>query len=390
MDYSPYDTEIHSDPYPVYEHMRRECPVFHNEDFDFWALFRFDDVQAALKDWQTYTTREGTFLKHEIATMREFMPEEGKFLDMDPPRSVQLRRLLRDAFAPEAIQLMEGEIRSLVIELIDRFATKGSADLIREFASPLPVTIISGMIGISAEDQDDVSEWSHRMFDRNPDDGKATPEAYEAGHRLREYFNAMIEDRRLTPRADIMTQLVQAEVDGAPLTVNEIVGMALLLYAAGNDTTGLLIGSTLLLLGQRPDERERLIRDPSAIPAAIEEVLRYESPICQDVRTTTRDVEVGGTTIPAGKNVILVLGSANRDEGVFPQGEDMDLTRNIKRHLAFGEGVHFCLGAQLARVEARIAIEEFLKRVPEYEITGAIEWSQASVLRGPVTLPARF
>jgi len=390
MEYSPYDLEIHSNPYPVYEQMRQQCPVYHNEDLGFWALFRYKDVQAAARDWETFTTREGTFLKQEITAMREFMPAEGKFLDLDPPRSMELRRVVTDAFAPKVINQKEDEIRSIVVDLIDRFASRGSADLVEEFANPLPVIIISQMLGIRREDEDNVSEWSHRMFERNPEDGKATASAYEAGYRIREYFEAMLEDRRSKPKDDLMTVLVQAEVNGSPLTNNEIVGMAVLLHAAGNDTTGRLIGSALWLLGENRDERQRLIANPSAIPAAIEEFLRYESPVCQEARTTTRDVEIGGSTIPAGQSVLLMFGSANRDEDVFPQSEKLDPRRNIKRHLAFGEGIHFCLGSRLARLETRIAIEEILRRLPNYEISGPIKWAQASVLRGPVALPARF
>jgi cytochrome P450 len=390
MNYSPYTPEIHENPYPIYRHLRDKCPVFHNEELDFWAIFRFEDVQAASRDWKTFTTREGTFLKDEIAAMREFMPAEGKFLDMDPPRSAELRRLVKDPFALNEIKFMEPKIRSLVVHLIDLFADRGNADLAIEFAYPLPVTVISEMLGIPPEDHDDVSEWSHRMFDRNPSDGKATPAAYETGHRLRDYFHKMAAERRRVPRNDLMNLLVHSEVDGVSLTDDEIVGMAVFLYAAGNETTSMLISTALWLLDRHRDDRQRLQRDPSMIPAAVEEILRYDSPVCQEARATTRDVEIGGTVIPRGKKVLLVYGSANRDESEFSRSEELDLSREVKRHLAFGEGIHYCLGAPLARLETRVALEEILARVPEYEVTGPVIWNQASVLRGPVSLPVKF
>jgi cytochrome P450 len=376
------------EPHETYAALRAGCPVFHSEELDFWALFRHGDVQAASRDWETFTSTSGAFLESELEAMREFMPPDGKFQDMDPPRCLQLRRLVRDPFVPSAVAEMESSIRAVVTELIDEFAQRGHADLAVELAEPLPVRVISDMLGIPRQDQDDVSGWCHGMFER--ENGAATEHAYSCGYAIRDYFNAMADDRRREPRDDLMSHIANADIDGTPLTRAEILGMVMLLYAAGNETTSMLIGNALIVLDQLPEERERLAADPAAIPAAIEEMLRYEAPVSWQARMTTRDVEVDGVTIPKGKKVLLMYGSANRDESVYPDPDDYAPGRDGKRHLAFGEGIHFCLGAPLARLEARVALEEILERIPRYRVAGAIEWTRASVLRGPVRLPVEF
>jgi cytochrome P450 len=384
--YSPYDPALQESPHPTYEKIRAGCPVYHNEELDFWALFRFADVQAAARDWQTFTSTSGAFLESELEAMREFMPPDGKFQDMDPPRSTELRRLVRDPFSVNAIAKKEPEIRAIVDKLIDRFAGRTQVDLATEFAEPLPVHVISYMLGIPLHDHARVSQLCHTMFQR--EDGRATPMAFEAGYSLRDYFVALAEERRRDPNDDLMSQIVKSEVRGVPLTLEEILGISIFLYAAGNETTSILIGNALWLLDQYPEERERLRADPSGIPDLIEEVLRFEAPVSQQARMTTRDVEVDGITIPEGKKVLLMFGSANRDEGVFSDAGRFDPSRPPQRHLAFGEGIHFCLGAPLARLETRVALEAILERIPNYRITGPIVWSRTSVLRGPVRLPA--
>jgi cytochrome P450 len=226
------------------------------------------------------------------------------------------------------------------------------------------------------------------MFER--EDGAATEHAYSCGYAIRDYLHAMANDRRRAPRDDLMSHIANADIDGVSLTQGEILGMVMLLYAAGNETTSMLIGNALIILDQLPAERERLAANPAAIPNAIEEMLRYEAPVSWQARMTTRDVEVDGVTVPKGEKVLLMYGSANRDESVFADADDYAPGRDVKRHLSFGEGIHFCLGAPLGRLEARVALEEILRRIPPYRITGEIEWTRASVLRGPVRLPVEF
>jgi cytochrome P450 len=387
--YDPHSYELHEKPYATYEELRKTCPVYHNERLDCWALFRFKDVQDASRDWQAFTTAEGTFLKTEIDAVRQFFPAEGKFLDMDPPRHTELRGLLKTIFSTGEIKKKELEIRAIAVDLINAFAGRGKADLATEFVAPLPVRVISGMLGVPQSDEAMVSQWSHDMHVRAPD-GQVPPFAMEAGYHMRDYFQAMIDERRRLPRADLVHDLVVSTIEGVPLTDNEILGMSILLYVAGNETTRMLITTALRLLEQNPTERDRLARDFSAIPAAIEEILRFDSPVSNEARTTTRDLEINGCPIPKGKQVLLVYGSANRDESNFEAADQLNLSRPPKRHLAFGEGIHQCIGASLARLEARIALEEILTRMPNYKVVGPVLWEHSTVLRGPISLPVEF
>jgi cytochrome P450 len=386
--YDPYSQSLHQDPYPTYADLRGRCPVYHDDAKDFWALFRFADVRAASRDWQSFTSTSGSFLEEELEAMREFMPPEGKFQDLDPPRCAQLRRVVRDPFLPRAVAARENDIRAIVVELIEGFAERDDADLAVELAEPLPVRVISDMLGIPRPDHAQVSSWCHLMFERV--EGVATERAYQAGYAIRDYIAALADERRAAPRDDLMSDMANATIDGVPLTAREVLGMAMLLYAAGNETTAMLIGNALWLLDRHPDVRERLRTTPEAIPTAIEEILRFEAPVSYQARMTTRDVEIGGATIPAGKKVLLVYGAGNRDEATFVSADRFDPGRTGERHLAFGEGLHFCLGAPLARLEAKIALEEVLARIPGYRVIGEVVWSQASVLRGPVSLPVVF
>jgi cytochrome P450 len=313
--YDPYSHSLHEDPYPTYAELRGRCPVYHDEHEDFWALFRFADVKSASRDWQSFTSTSGSFLEEELEAMREFMPPEGKFQDLDPPRCAELRRVVRDPFLPRAVAAREDDIRAIVVELIEGFAERGSADLAVELAEPLPVRVISDMLGIAQAEHARVSQWCHLMFERV--DGVATERAYEAGYAIRDHIAAMAEERRASPLDDLMSDIANATIDGVPLTAREVLGMAMLLYAAGNETTAMLIGNALWLLDRHPDVRERLRTTPEAIPGAIEEILRFEAPVSYQARMTTRDVEIGGATIPAGKKVLLVYGAGNRDEAAF-------------------------------------------------------------------------
>jgi len=387
--YDPYRTVVHEDPHPTYGELRKECPVYHNEDLGFWALFRHDDVRAASRDWETFTSTHGTFLEAEYEAMREFIPQEGKFQDHDPPSCTALRGVVKDRFLHKAIAPMESNIRAVVVELIDAIDGRTHADFVEEFAEPFPVRIISDMLGLPRPQHAQMSEWSHKMFER--EDGRATPEAYDAGNALRDFLWDISIQRREHPTDDLMSLITHAEIEGVPLTKMEILGIAMFLYVAGNETTTALLGNALITLNEYPDKRAQLIEDPSLIPAAIEEFLRLEAPVPQQGRVTTRDVEIHGTTIPKGEMVLLMYASANRDAEAFktPDAFDPDRTES-SRHMSFGEGVHFCLGAHLARLEARVALEELLARFPNYQIDGEVEWYMASALRGPVHLPVKL
>jgi cytochrome P450 len=388
VEYDPHSYRIHEDPYPVYGILRKQCPVYYNERLDFWALLGFREVQEASRDWRALTTAHGTFLQSEVQAVQQFFPEEGKFLDMDPPRHTELRNLIRDVFSAREIQTQERKIRSAARKLIETF-TDRKADLALQFAAPFPVSVISELLGIPKSDERDVAQWSHDLHLRETD-GSLPPVAMKAGHNIHDYLQGMIDERRRSPRSDIVSRLAHAAIGGKSLTDREVIGMSLLLYVAGNETTRMFLTSAFRLLAENPEERARLARDLAAIPAAIEEMLRFESPISQEARTATRDIDITGCPIPKGKQVLLVYGSANRDDRAFADADQLIFSRPPQRHLAFGEGIHYCIGAPLARLEARVALEETLARIPNYQLSGPVEWYHSSILRGPVTLPVTF
>ena len=388
--YDPFDYDMHADPFPTYERMRDDAPVHFIEERGLWAIFRYEDVRAALRDWRTFSNAKGTFLPEEREGISQFFPPEGKFLDMDPPRHARLRRLIEDRFAAKNVKFLEPQIRKITLELIDAFANRGTVDVAREFAGPLPVRVISDLLGIARADQADVHRWSIDVHLREPGEGKVPERGMRAGFSIKSYFQRMIDDRRLSSRDDVVGELVDARVDGEALTDDEIIGAVFFLFLAGNETTAQLIANALNLLGTDLTLRSRLVEHPADIPAALEEVLRVESPVQLDCRSTTRDVEVHGQIIPEGAEVLMMYGSANRDGRAFPDPDRVDLDGGRARHLAFGDGIHFCLGAPLARLEARVALEEFLGRFPDYRLTGEVEPYHTAVLRGLVHLPVEL
>jgi hypothetical protein len=390
VSYDPFDYRIHEDPYPTYRELREASPVHEIPNRHLWALARYADVRTALRDWRTFSNARGTFLPEEREGIRQFFPPEGKFLDMDPPWHDRLRRLVEERFAAKNVKSLEPRIREVAVGLIDRFAHAGTADLASEFAGPLPVIVICEMLGVAPEDQADMRQWSIDVHHREPGEGQVPERGMRAGFRIKEHLAEMIRDRRREPKDDVVSDLVAASSDGRPPSDEEIIGTCFFLFLAGNETTSQLIASALLILAGDPALRDRLIVERSMIPAAVEEILRLESPVQIDCRSTTREVEIEGQRIPKGSEVLMMYGSSNRDPEVFPDADRLDLERTGARHLAFGDGIHFCLGAPLARLEARVALEEILARVPDYRVTGSVERYHTAVLRGIVSLPVQL
>jgi cytochrome P450 len=382
--YDPFSSSAHENPYPTYRTLRDEHPVYHNEERDLWALSRFSDVQSAARDWKTFSSAAGIELD---ATSEVFGP--GHFIDSDPPRHDELRHVIRREFAPKSLRAREGWIRAKVRELLGPMLESGKGDLAQELAWPLPVAVIASLLGLRQEDQALLEQWSAALSYREPDSNELPQSALDATSAMREYFRDVIDERRRKPEEDLISEIVAAEAEGR-MRPEEVLGMCFLVFVAGTETTGSLISNSLLLLARHPDQRARLAASPADIPAAIEEILRYESPVQVLGRTTTRDVELHGTVVPHGARVLLVYGSANRDERRFDDPDRLDLRRTIPRHLAFGEGLHFCLGAPLARLEAKVALEEVLSRVPEYEVNGKVERFHMHTTRGLKNLPAVF
>jgi cytochrome P450 len=377
------------DPYPAYRELRDHAPCYHHPRRDVWVLTRFDDIVAAAKDWETFSSSAGGTGNDVDDTYQLFLPA-GDLPAADPPLHTRLRGALRLAFSPSALKIrFEPAVRAKVHELIDGFIDAGRADFAFDFARPLPATTMFTWFGFPEVDHDELLAWFDDMLQRTPGRRELPTVALAARDRLRLYVQDIARDRRRAPGDDLMTFLVQA-VDAGQLTDDELLGASLLLFVAGITTTSGLISNSLLHLARFPDQRRVIVNEPAAIPAAVEELLRYDAPLQMLVRTTTRDVEVAGPVIPTGATVVLVWASANRDERRWPDPDLLDLTRQPERHAAFGEGIHHCLGAPLARMEGRIAFEELFRRIPEYEVAGPIVRVKTPTDRALERLPVVF
>ncbi len=377
------------DPYPVYRRLRNEAPCYHHEGRDVWVLSRFDDIVAAAKDWETFSSSAGGTGNDVDDTYQLFLPA-GDLPAADPPLHTRLRGALRLAFSPSALRVrFEPAVRAKVHELIDGFADTGSADFANDFARPLPASTMFSWFGFPDEDHPMLLTWFGDMLQRTTGERALPPIALAARDRMRVYVQDTARERRRTPRDDLMTFLVEAEAAGQ-LSADELLGSSLLLFVAGITTTSGLISNSLLHLALFPDQRAVIVDDRGAIPVAVEELLRYDAPIQVLVRTSTRDVEVAGSVIPDGSQVLLLWASANRDERRWQDPDRLDVTREPIRHAAFGDGIHHCLGAPLARLEARIAFEELFARIPDYAVSGPIVRVKTPTDRALERLPVEF
>jgi cytochrome P450 family 130 len=373
--YDPAAPDFAARSHEVYRVLRDEHPVYHDPQGRFCALSRFDDVRSATLDWETYSSTGKAEAKVSKPTMNSF----------DPPRHTQLRALISRGFTPRRVNDLETEIRDIARRLIDDFAAAGECDAIAQYASLLPSMVIGKLIGLPDELVPVCRELTdHFMRHTSPEDGRDYP------WRSYEIFGELYEQRRREPQDDLLTALLHAEIDGVRLTEDELLAFGWLLLVGGNDTTTNLIGNGLELFARHPDQRRAMVDDPVLIPDAVDEVLRVASPTHALPRTATRDVEHEGGTIPQGARVLLLWSAANLDEREFPEPERFDIRRRAPRHLALGHGVHYCLGASLAKLEARIAWEELLTRLPDYEIARPPEHFVSSTFYGWEALPLTF
>ncbi|WP_324645144.1 cytochrome P450 [Pseudarthrobacter sp. LT1] len=374
------------DPFPQYERMRATAPVFQDDQSGSWHVFRYDDVQRVLSEHATFSSRMGG--DNPSGTGQLFA---SSLITTDPPRHRQLRSLVTQAFTPKAVDALAPRIAGLTDELLAEISGKGSADLIKDLAYPLPVIVISELMGIPSEDRERFKHWSDvivsqtRTLPAGETQDSTTSEMVE-------YFLALIDQRRSRPGTDLISSLLSAEIDGQKLTVPKLLGFCALLLVAGNETTTNLIGNAVLCLTESPGALQRLIDEPALLPPALEEVLRFRSPVQSMYRVAVADTVVGDQLIPAGAPIVAWIGSANRDEQQFQRASEFDVDRNPNRHLAFGHGIHFCLGAPLARLEARIALEALLSRLPGLSVApGAqLERMDSSIVYGLKELPVTW
>jgi cytochrome P450 len=386
--YSPYTEAFQDDPYPLYKYFRDDEPCSYNADMDFYSLFRFEDVWNSVLDWETMSSSLGPLLES-----RGQMPE-GLFsiIGMDPPRHTRIRNIISRGFTPRRIAAMEHEIRAIAKRYLEPLAGRESFDFEQEFAVKFPMDVISVLLGIPEEDRDTYRESINGSLSRDPSDGLELSAA-DGSAQTRSYMADLIERRRSEPREDLVSVLAQVEyedLDGKvkTLTEEETQAFTSLLAAAGAETTAKLLGHALYLLWKNPDQRQSVWDDPSKIPNAIEETLRYEAPVQFQCRQALRDSTWHGVTIPAGSRVALVTGSACRDEREYEDPDRFDIHRTLDREIYFGHGHHVCIGKSLARLETRIALEEIRTLFPSYEVdeSGLTRTRQANV-KGYVNLP---
>lgn len=382
MDFAPA-SEHPLDPFPQYKRMREAAPVFQDEQSGSWHVFRYDDVQRVLSEHARFSSRMGGDDPSETGQLFA-----SSLITADPPRHRQLRSLVTQAFTPKAVDALAPRISKLTQELLDGIAPTGTADLIGELAYPLPVIVISELMGVPAEDRDRFKRWSDVIVSQTRT-GAADEDHHATNREMTEYFLDLIEQRRSRPGNDLISNLLAAEIDGQKLSVAELLGFCSLLLVAGNETTTNLIGNAVLCFTEVPGIIERLRTQPSLLPQAIEEVLRFRSPVQSMYRVTAADTTLDDLQIPAGAPLVAWIGSANRDERQFQRPAQFDIDRGQIRHLAFGHGIHFCLGAPLARLEARIALEATLSRLPGLTLTpgSRLERMDSTIVYGLKELP---
>ena len=390
--YNPLSKQTAQDPYPVYAVLRERDPVHRSALMNAWMFTRHADIDTILRDHRRFSNdpRKGSLSSRQRAGLPA--DEEFTMLFLDPPDHKRLRALVNKAFTPKAVNALEPHIRSLLGSLLDDIDDPAGFDLMQAVAQPLPVIVIAEMLGIPPEDRAQFKIWSdQRARTLEPSiDAHERALADAANKALNDYFRPIIEERRADPKDDIVSALAQAEEEGDRLTELEMLNMLRLLLIAGNETTTNLIGNGVLALLRYPDQLQRLRDDPSLIPSAVDELLRFDSPVQTDFRRALEDCEVNGFPLKKRDNVVLLLGAANRDPDVFEEPDRLDVGRGDRSHLSFGRGIHHCIGAPLARLEGRIVLEMLLERFSQISLRDRQpQFRNSVVLRGLESLPVR-
>jgi cytochrome P450 len=388
-----FDIPLHSpefhmvDPYPVFKQLRREDPVSWCAGGGYWAITKYDDGLRIHRDPETFCSGQGM-------TMRGGELEDVKDVDtlitLDPPRHTRQRQLVSRAFTPRAVAELEARIRAIVHELLDRVSPGETIDFVEELSAPLPIIVIAELLGVPIEDRDRFVAWTNASVGRvDPEYGEDTKLA-ELGQQY-EYFVDIVEQRRREPRDDLVSRLVAVESDADDFTADDLLNLCFLLLAAGNETTRNLISGGLLALMEHPKEKQKLLTGATSIAVAVEEMLRWWNAVIHMARTATKDVRLRDQDVRAGDQVVMFYGSLNRDEDVFgPDADSFVADRDPNPHVAFGFGQHFCLGANLARLEARVMFDELLQRFPDPRLDGEVQRLRSTMIRGIKHMPVRL
>jgi len=386
LEFSPYSYAFHEDPYPLYRRLREEAPVYRNEAAGFFALSRHADVLAAFRDPRRFSNREGVSI--DPAARGPAARAGTSFLAMDPPEHTRFRSLVARGFTPRRVAELEPRIREIATGHLDALVGSGRFDAIGDFAGRLPMDVISEMLGVDPADRAELRLWADTLVHREEGLFDVPAEGVRAFGRIRSYFKELLAERRRRPGDDLLSALLDPDDEDQALSEGDLLSFCNLMIVAGNETTTKLLGNALYWLWRHPAGRSLVAADPDRIPGWIEETLRYDASTQALMRVTLEDVEVRGVTIPAGERVLLLVGSANRDPEVFERPDAYDIRRDGAEMLSFGKGTHFCMGAALARLEARVALEEWWRRFPGYEVdaAGAVRVHSVNV-RGFAALP---
>jgi cytochrome P450 len=384
--FSPYDYQIHADPYPVYARLRDEAPLYRNDELDFWALSRHEDVASVLRDWERFSNANGVSLepsawgKHAHKTM--------SFLALDPPRHTRMRALVSKSFTPRRVRDLAPVITSLSKRYLDEAVASRTFDFVGDFAGLLPMDVISDLIGVPEPDRAELRRLADVVVHREEGVLDVPRAGMEAALTLAQYYADLVSQRRRAPAADLASALIQAEIDGDKLTDDEVIGFLFLMVVAGNETTTKLLANAIYWGSRNPAELAKPLNDPGRVTDWVEETLRYDASSQFIARTVTADFEAHGQVVPAGGRLLLLIGSANRDPRAFGDPDRYDLDRDTSALISFGAGRHYCLGANLARLEATIALREFAALVRRYEVDEASAERVHSVsVRGFARLP---
>lgn len=392
--FDPFSPEFFEDPYEVYRRLRDEAPVYHNEDLGFWAVSRYHDCVDVHRDWRAFTSTHGVTL--DQLRSRDFQAVTGSIesmIMMDPPMHDRMRKLVSRAFTPRRVAEWEPLVDGVVRSFLDGLDGRGELDAVRDLSAPFPVEVICEIVGVPEGDRQQIRHWTDALLEREVGDPFPTPAGIEASIESGAYMQQLVADKRAHPSDDMIGHLVEAEIerdDGTTdrLTDDEIAGFVTLLTAAGSETVTKLVGNGVMLFAEHPGELEKLRRDPARAPAAVEEVLRHRAPSQYQGRFSTEDRELHGVTIPAGSPVLIITGAANRDPRAYSDPDRFDIDRDGPPSIGFGHGIHYCLGAHLARLESRIALTELYRRWPQLEVDlGAVEWVHMSNVAGPASVP---
>jgi hypothetical protein len=388
VEFSPYAYAFHEDPYPVYARLREEAPVYHDPALGFWALARHEDVLAAFKAPRVFSNSRGVSI--DPAARKGGARAGMSFLAMDPPEHTRFRALVARGFTPRRVAALEPRIREIAVAHLDALAGAGSFDVIADFAGKLPMDVISEMLGVPEADRAQLRIWADLLVHREEGAVDLPREGVVAFLSIRSYFQERIAEARRRPGDDLLSALLGLDEDGFRPSDDDLLSFCNLMIVAGNETTTKLLGNALYWLWRNPDERALVARDLALIPRWVEETLRYDNSTQMLMRTTLEEVRVRDVTIPADENVLLLVGSANRDPEVFERPDAYDVRRDTSAMLSFGRGTHFCMGASLARLEARVAFEEWWKRFPTYEVRAeGIQRVHSVNVRGFAALPVK-